>query len=119
MTAVQDVARVRWPWPARAAVVLLVVGVALAVLDQWAGGGAGSGSEGSSRSTAPSGLAAYADLLAGRGHPVSRLGEPMADAELDAGTTVVVSGDALDGADLDAVSRFLHAGGREIGRAHV
>ncbi len=74
--------------------------------------GTPSGPASSSFATSAEGLAAYADLLERAGHPVSRLREPPAEAELG-GAGVVVLLDPVSVADEDApaLRRFVEAGG--------
>jgi len=67
----------------------------------------------SSYAAAPRGLAAYADLLEARGHPVRRIRTSLDRARLDPQTTVVVA-DAPEVTDEEAtaLARFVSAGGR-------
>jgi hypothetical protein len=69
----------------------------------------------SSYATAPTGLAAYADLLVRDGHRVTQVRETPARARLDPGSTVVLL-DPRDVAPADALAlrRFLDAGGRLV-----
>lgn len=74
------------------------------------------GPRSSSYATAGHGLAAYADLLARNGHPVSRLREPPGDVALDpAGTLVVLDPYGLTEEDGAAIAAFLESGGRLVG----
>ena len=67
----------------------------------------------SSFATGPTGLAAYADLLAGYGHPIRRVRDAPAEAELDPRSTVVVlDAEGLTRADAEALRSFTRAGGR-------
>jgi len=69
----------------------------------------------SSYATAPTGLAAYADLLAQAGHRVTQLRDAPAEARLDPRSTVVLLDPRLVGrADGRALRRFLDAGGRLV-----
>jgi hypothetical protein len=72
-----------------------------------------SGPESSSYATAPGGLAAYADLLRSAGHPVVRLRDVPAEAELDpAATVVVLDPESRSEDDAAALGDFVEAGGR-------
>jgi hypothetical protein len=69
----------------------------------------------SSYATAPTGLAAYADLLARDGHRVTQLRDLPARARLDPGSTVVLLDPRdVSRADAHALRRFLDAGGRLV-----
>jgi hypothetical protein len=69
----------------------------------------------SSYATAPTGLAAYADLLARDGHRVTQLRDAPARARLDPGSTVVLLDPRdVSRADARALRRFLDAGGRLV-----
>jgi hypothetical protein len=73
------------------------------------------GPRSSSYATAPHGLAAYAELLRRSGHPIRRLREPPAEAELDPATTVVVlDAEGLLESDSLALRRFVERGGRLV-----
>ena len=73
------------------------------------------GPAGSSFSTGPDGLAAYADLLRAGGHPVSALREAPADAVLDPrATVVVIDPEGLAARDGHALRRFVERGGRLV-----
>ena len=73
------------------------------------------GPAGSSFSTGPEGLAAYAELLRAEGHAVTAEREPLADARLDRGATVVVIEPAgLAARDARALRRFVERGGRLV-----
>lgn len=102
----------RWP---------LVLAVSLGVLVLANLGGFGlerylnepEGPLGSSFSTAPEGLGAYAELLRGEGHPIARLREAPAVARLDPrDTVVVIEPEGLSAGDARALGRFVRAGGR-------
>jgi hypothetical protein len=72
-----------------------------------------SGPASSSYATAPHGLAAYADLLRRAGHPVVRLRDVPAEADLDSASTVVVlDPETPDVADAKALRGFVEDGGR-------
>ena len=73
------------------------------------------GPAGSSFSTGPDGIAAYAELLRAEGHAVSALREAPAEAELDPrATVVVVDPEGLAAADARALRRFVERGGRLV-----
>ena len=82
------------------AVVVGVVGFVLAIvvinlvargLDSAVGGSEPGGASGSSYSTGPDGLAAYAQLLSDYGHPVQRQRGSLADATIDPRSTLFVT----------------------------
>ena len=91
---------------------LLAVNALLAGLDAAVGRDPG-GPTSSSYATAPGGLAAYADLLERRGHPVHRIRTTLDRAVLDPGATLVVA-DARDVTDDEAtaLAGFVSGGGR-------
>jgi hypothetical protein len=92
---------------------IVVVNVALALARHYTADPGGPTS--SSYATAPSGLAAYADLLAQNGHAVTQLRERPARARLDSRSTVVLLDPrAVFPADARALRRFLDAGGRLV-----
>ena len=102
-----------WRWAARAlaAVVALNLALALAVELVPEPGGPRS----SSFATAPDGLAAYADLLASQGRPVTRRREALDDPALDPGSTVVVlDPQRLRDLEARALERFVARGGRLV-----
>lgn len=71
------------------------------------------GPPGSSFSTGPGGLAAYADLLRGEGLSVERLREAPEDSNLDErATVVVIDPDALAANEARSLRRFVERGGR-------
>jgi uncharacterized protein DUF4350 len=115
-------ARARWRGLHPAArvtvvVILLVVALelALAALDAATRGSQPSGPTSSSLSTAHTGLAGYAELLARYGHPVRHQRGSLATAHLDPSTTLVLlDPDQIDREDLENVRRFLIAGGHLI-----
>ena len=96
------------------AAVTLVLGAnaLLAGLDATVGRQPG-GPPSSSYATAPHGLAAFADLLEARGHPVGRVRTSLEEASLDPRTTVVVA-EAPEVTDegATALARFVSEGGR-------
>lgn len=92
---------------------IVLVNVALALVRHYTADPGGPTS--SSYATAPTGLAAYADLLAQDGHPVAQLREAPAHARLDPRSTVVLLDPRDVGrADARALRRFLDAGGRLV-----
>lgn len=97
--------------------VVLVVGlnVVLAGFDAVVGSDPG-GPPGSTFATGEDGAAAWADLLELRGVPVTRIQEPLGDATLDAGTTLVVVDppDAAPAMSLRAVADHVARGGRLV-----
>ncbi len=106
--------------PGRRAVLSVVavvagVNVFLAGL-QWVTGGPGPGGErSSSYATAPHGAAAYADLLARRGHGVERLRSRLDQASLDSRTTLVVlEPHHLEDSESEALRHFVADGGRLV-----
>lgn len=99
------------------ALAALVVGLNLvaAALDGAVGGSEPTGAPGSSFATRAEGLAGCADLLARFGHDVRRLRGDLADLTLDPrATLVVVAPGPLSRADVQAVRRFVEAGGRAV-----
>ena len=106
----------RLPTPAR--VVALVVGaivaveLGLAALETATGGTGPSGPPSSTYATQPEGLAAYAELLAGSGHPVRRLRTTVTD--LEPAATLVFADAPADEDEFAAVGRFVEAGGRVV-----
>jgi Domain of unknown function (DUF4350) len=90
---------------------VVAVNVLLVVLDRLTEKPSGPAS--SSYATAPHGLAAYADLLRRAGHPVVRLRDVPAEADLDpASTVVVLDPESPDVADAEALRAFVEGGGR-------
>lgn len=97
------------------AAAVLAVNAALAGLEAVTGGAEPGGPPSSSYATAPEGMAALAQLLADRGHPVRRLRAGLADVDLDPAATLVVAGSfALTPPEGEAVARFVEAGGRLV-----
>jgi hypothetical protein len=97
--------------------VALVVGAnaGLAALDSVVGSDPG-GPAGSSYATAEDGLAAWSDLLRARGTAVEALREPLGEADLPGGGTVVIAEpeDAPTADALRALGRHLQDGGRVV-----
>ena len=110
----------RWrsmgPGPrALVAAVAFVIGLNLLVqgVTVITGGTGPGGPTSSSYATADDGLAAFADLLVRRGHPVQRLREPLDSAELDPAWTVVLADpDGVTPEEGRALAAFLAGGGR-------
>jgi hypothetical protein len=92
---------------------IVAVDLVLAAVENVTGGSGPGGRQSSSYATKPGGLAAYADLLAGEGHPVHRLRARVTD-EVDAGSTLVIADVRLEGDEIAAVGRFLDRGGRLV-----
>jgi hypothetical protein len=100
---------------AAVAVVVLVLGLNLLVegVTVITGGSGPGGPTSSSYATADDGLAAFAELLGRRGHPVRQLREPLDEAGLDPSWTVVVADPGAVGQEEgEALVAFLDAGGR-------
>ena len=72
------------------------------------------GKDGSAYATQPRGAAAYAELLRRAGHPVGYLREPLAEARLDPGATIVVLDADLEEEERGALARFVRDGGRLV-----
>jgi hypothetical protein len=103
--------------PARviALFVALVVALNLVALGLDALTGTPSGPTSSSYATAPSGLAAYAELLAAFGHPIARLRGSLANHRLDPSATIVLLDPNTVGTGQTARLRsFVERGGRLI-----
>jgi hypothetical protein len=97
------------------AAAILGVNAALAGLESVTGGAEPGGPASSSYATAPDGMAAFAQLLTDRGHPVRRLRAGLADVDLDPAATLVVAGSfAVTPPEGEAVARFVEAGGRLV-----
>jgi hypothetical protein len=79
------------------------------------GGSGPGGPTSSSFATAGDGLAAYAEILARRGHAVERLRTSLDKVDLDAGTTLVLAdpGDVA-AEEVQAVAGFVARGGRLV-----
>lgn len=92
---------------------IVLVNVALAFVRHYTSDPGGPTS--SSYATAPTGLAAYADLLARDGHWMTQLRDAPARAHLDPGSTVVLlDPDDVRRADGQALRRFVYDGGRLV-----
>jgi hypothetical protein len=106
----------RLPGPARVVAVavagVIALELALGALETATGGSGPSGPVSSSYATSPAGLAAYADLLARAGHPVTRVRTALHD--LDPATTLVVADAPVDTDEVAALRRFVSAGGRLV-----
>lgn len=111
-----------WRHQSRLTRILLGVVLAVAAFNAFlgavrtlTGGHEPGGPASSSFATAPSGMAAWADLLERAGHPIRRLRDVPAEAGLDAGTTLVVADpDDVDEPDRAAIAEFVRDGGRLI-----
>jgi hypothetical protein len=73
-----------------------------------------SGKDGSAYATQPRGAAAYAELLRRAGHRIGYLRDPLEDARLDPGATVVVLDADLEKEERAVLARFVRAGGRLV-----
>jgi hypothetical protein len=73
-----------------------------------------SGKDGSAYATQPRGAAAYAELLRRAGHRIGYLRDPLADARLDPGATMVVLDADLEDDERAALARFVRDGGRLV-----
>jgi uncharacterized protein DUF4350 len=73
-----------------------------------------SGKDGSAYATQPRGAAAYAELLRRAGHRIGYLRDPLEDARLEPGATIVVLDADLEEAQRAALTRFVRAGGRLV-----
>lgn len=103
----------------RIAVVVIGLGLginlALAGLRSVIGGGEPGGPTSSSFTTSGDGFAGWADLLARRGHPVTRLHTDLSATTLSPTTTLVLADpDTLRDADIRRVAGFLDRGGRIV-----
>lgn len=97
------------------AAAVLGLNAALAGLEAVTGGSEPGGPASSSYATAPHGMAAFAQLLADRGHPVRRLRAGLGAVELDPTATLVVAGAPdVTAEEAEAVARFVEAGGRLV-----
>ena len=96
-------------------VVVLVIGLNLLVegVTVITGGRGPGGPTSSSYATADDGLAAFAELVGRRGHPVRQLRVPLDEAGLDPGWTVVLADPSdVSAEEAEALVAFLGAGGR-------
>jgi Domain of unknown function (DUF4350) len=73
-----------------------------------------SGKDGSAYATQPRGAAAYAELLRRAGHPIGYLRDPLQEARLDPGATLVVLDADLEDEERAALARFVRDGGRLV-----
>ena len=98
---------------------VVVANIVAWALDHAVGGNQPGGKSGSSYATGGDGLAAYAQLLADYGYPVRRIRGDLAQADIDPGSTLIVTGgngDAfLAAGDVDSVTAL--RGARRPGRA--
>ena len=93
---------------------LVMVNLLGAVLTSLGGGGP-SGPAGSSTSTSPSGLAAYAELLARGGHRVEQLRDRLDEADLEGvDALVVLEAPDLETVEARAAAAFVEGGGRLV-----
>src|SRR5262245_38556301 len=72
-------------------VLVIALTIVARLVDDAVGGSEPSGASGSSYATAPTGLAAYAQLLSDEGHPISRQRGDLAKASIDPTATLVLS----------------------------
>jgi hypothetical protein len=96
---------------------LVVLGGLLLAVDRWQGPAQRPRAPGSSYATTSSGLAAYAQLLEARGHPVERLRDDLGELDLGGGggeVLIVSGGGGFADADRAAVDRFVGSGGRLV-----
>ena len=73
-----------------------------------------SGKDGSAYATQPRGAAAYAELLRRAGHSIAYLRDPLEEARLDPGGTIVVLDADLEDEERAALARFVRDGGRLV-----
>ena len=106
------------PWArALVATIAAVIGlnVLISMVNLATGGSAPGGPTSSSYATGDDGLAAYAELLARRGHAVDRLRVALDEAPLDPGATLVLADpQPLTALEAQAVAGFVAAGGRLV-----
>ncbi|MGH2808214.1 MAG: DUF4350 domain-containing protein [Actinomycetota bacterium] len=99
-----------WRWIIGILAVVVAINALLGLLDSAFGGPGGPRS--SSYATAPEGVAAYAELLAHSGYPVTPVRGEIADATVAPGATMfVLDPGALPPDDLDALKDHVRAGG--------
>ncbi len=115
---IADAWRSMRPGPrAGVAVVVLVIGLNLLVqgVTMITGGTGPGGPTSSSYATADDGLAAFAELLGRRGHPVRQLRVTLDEAGLEPGWTVVLADPSeISQEEAEALVVFLGAGGRLV-----
>ena len=103
----------RWLVPAALAAGIVAVNLVVVVLARLTEDPGGPTS--SSYATAPEGVAAYASLLQRNGHPIRRVREPLAEAELDPSATLVVLDPGfVSTSDAGALAAFVRDGGTLI-----
>jgi hypothetical protein len=96
-------------------VAVVVANLAARALDQSVGGSAPGGAPSSSYATAGNGLAAYAELLARAGHPVSRHRGALADGDVPTTSTLMIlDPDVLTPNDAGVALTFVVNGGRLV-----
>lgn len=103
------------PW-ARWVTGIVIAVIAVNLLLSWVRsiyGGAG-GRPSSSYATAPNGIAAFAELLARRGHPVSPLRGSLADGLPQAGVLVVLDPESITGDEIRALRTWVSDGGHLV-----
>ena len=114
MKVVPDALRTAHPavrWGAVGVALVVMVNLLALLLDA-AAGGSSTGPRSSTYTTGEEGLAAYANLLAVRGHPVEPLRTDPSAAELDPSHTIVVLDPGeLSDPDADALHEFVEEGG--------
>lgn len=94
---------------------VLGLNLVLASVSLATGGSAPGGPTSSSYATGADGLAAFAELLVRRGHPVERLRVALDRAQLDPSATLVLADpQPLAAAEAQAVAGFVAAGGRLV-----
>ena len=104
----------RLQWTIFAVAVLVGLNLLALLLEALYGGGAG-GRPSSSYATVEQGTAAWARLLERFDHPVERLREAPSEADVSAGSTLVVLGPTqVTGADVRALRDFVDDGGRLV-----
>lgn len=95
--------------------VVVAVLLGLRLINLGASGHRTGGADSSSYATAPTGAAAYAELLRRAGHPIGRVTVPPREASLDPATTLVVL-DPIEivPEDAAAIRTFVESGGRLV-----
>lgn len=103
-----------WIWALRLVAVIVVLNLLAGAVDRVFHQRGGPDS--SSLATAPKGLAAYSELVARSGHPVSTLRRPIERAALDPRATVVLlDPDAVSPRAASALRSFVARGGTLVG----